>query len=308
MSAVRKLSEPAWLALAEALCTYHWYKAEFETMVRAHFVEAPDALAAVSFAETKRVATGQLIMALRLNERKYQAVVIDALIALSDVDPDFPHLARLENGPRRAAEAKAAYDSVRSVVDEYSELAAQRESARREAEETRAREDAWRLHNSRLNELKSQFLEMHGSSAEPQARGYAFEKFLNALFELWDLYPRAAYSLEHEQIDGAFTFRTDDYILEARWQADPLQPKDLNDFRAKVDGKARNTLGLCMSISGFTDGAIAQHSRSQTPLVLMDGTDLMPILEGRIALAEVLERKRRHAAETGNPMYRASGP
>ena len=123
-------------------------------------------------------------------------------------------------------------------------------------------------------------------------------------FELWDLNPRAAYSIEHEQVDGAFTFRTDDYILEARWRADPLQPKDLNDFRAKVDGKARNTLGLCMSISGFTEGATAQHSRSQTPLVLMDGTDLMPILEGRIELTEVLERKRRHAAETGNPMYR----
>ena len=61
-----------------------------------------------------------------------------------------------------------------------------------------------------------------------------------------------------------------------------------------------------MSISGFTEGAITQHSRNQTPLVLMDGTDLMPILEGRIKLTEVLERKRRHAAETGNPMYRAS--
>lgn len=305
MSAVRKLSEPAWLALAEALRTYHWYKADFETMVRAHFAQAPDALAAVSFGETKRIATGQLIRALRLNERKYQAVVIDALVALNDVNPEFPHLSRLEDGAAHVAEAKTAYDAVRSVVDEYSELAALRESARREAEEARASEEARRLHNSRLAELRSQFLEMHESSAEPQARGYAFERFLNALFELWDLHPRAAYSLKHEQIDGAFTFRTDDYILEARWQADPLQPKDLDDFRAKVDRKARNTLGLCMSISGFTKGAIALHSHSQTPLVLMDGPDLMPIVEGRIALTEVLERKRRHAAETGNPMYRA---
>lgn len=305
MSAVRRLSEPAWEALAEALSTYHWFKADFETLVRAHFAEAPDALAAVNFGETKRVATGQLIRVLRLNERKYQAAVIDALVALSKVDPEFPRLARLEDGADRVAEAKAAYDSVRSVVDEHSELAAQRESARRAAEEARAGEEARRLHNNRLDELRSQFLEMHASSGDPQARGYAFEGFLNAFFELWDLYPRAAYSLEHEQIDGAFTFRTDDYILEARWQADPLQPKDLNDFRAKVDGKARNTLGLCISISSFTDGAIVQHSRSQTPLVLMDGTDLMPILEGHIELTEVLERKRRHAAETGNPMYRA---
>ena len=73
----------------------------------------------------------------------------------------------------------------------------------------------------------------------------------------------------------------------------------------KVNSKARNTLGLYVSISGFTAGAIAKHSHGQTPLILMDGADLVPILEGHIELTEVLERKRRHAAETGNPMYRA---
>ncbi|MCY4371815.1 MAG: restriction endonuclease [bacterium] len=305
MSAFRILSEPAWQALAEALRTYYWFKSDFQTLVLARFAEAPDALAAVNFDGTKRTATGELVRALRLKEHKYQPVVIDALMALGDVDPEFPHLARLDDGPTRVAEAEAAYDAVRTVIDQYSELAASREAARHEAEETIARESARRLHNSRLNQLHSQFLEMHQSSDEPQKRGIAFERLLNALFELWDLNPRAAYSIEHEQVDGAFTFRTDDYILEARWRAEPLQPKDLNDFRVKVDGKARNTLGLYVSISGFTDGAIAKHSHGQTPLILIDGTDLMPILEGRIELSEVLERKRRHAAETGSPMYRA---
>ena len=305
MSAFRKLSEPAWQALAEALRTYYWFKSDFQTLVRARFAEAPDALVAVNFDGTKRIATGELVRALRLKEQKYQPVVIDALVALGEVDPEFPHLARLDDGPTRVAEAEAAYDAVRTVIDQYSELAASREAVRREVEETIARESARRLHNSRLNQLHGQFLEMHQSSDEPQKRGIAFERFLNALFELWDLNPRAAYSIEHEQVDGAFTFRTDDYILEARWWAEQLQPKDLNDFRVKVDGKARNTLGLYVSISGFTEGAIAKHSHGQTPLILIDGTDLMPILEGRIELSEVLERKRRHAAETGSPMYRA---
>ena len=305
MSAFQKLSEPAWQALAEALRTYHWFKSDFQTLVRANFADAPDVLAAVNFVDTKRTATGQLVTALRLKERKYQPVVIDALVALSGFDPAFPHLARLDDGPSLVAEAKAAHDAVRAVIAQHSELASSRESARREAEETREKESARRLHDSRLDQLRLQFLEMHRSSDEPQARGRAFEGFLNALFELWDLNPRAAYSIEHEQIDGAFTFRTDDYILEARWRAELLQPKELNDFRVKIDGKARNTLGLYMSISGFTEGAIVKHSHGQTPLILMDGADLMPILEGRIELTEVLERKRRHAAETGSPMYRA---
>lgn len=94
-------------------------------------------------------------------------------------------------------------------------------------------------------------------------------------------------------------------MLEARWWAKPLGPKELNDFKGKVDGKARNTLGLMVAVNGFTEGAILKHSQSQTPLVLMDGQDLMPVLEGRVGLDEVLHRKRRHAAETGSPMYRA---
>lgn len=305
MSAYKKLSEPAWQALENAIRTYYWFKREFETFVRANFAEAPDALAAVNFGETKRVATSQLINALRLNERKYQTVVLDALVALGGFDPEFPHLARLDEGPERVAEAKAAYDAVQKVIAQYSELAASIESVRREAEGRQARESGRRLHDSRLGQLRQQFLEMHSSNGTPQERGIAFERFLNLLFELWDLEPRAAYSIEHEQIDGAFTFRTDDYLLEARWRAELLQPKDLNDFKVKVDGKARNTLGLYVSVSGFTEGAIKLHSHGQTPLILMDGTDLVPILEGRIELVEVLERKRRHAAETGCPMYRA---
>ena len=306
MSTFKRLSEPAWQALAEALRTYYWYKPEFQTLVRTYFSEAPSALAAVNFEATKRVATGELIAALRINERKYQSLVIDALVALGEFDPGFDHLARLDDGPTRIAEAKAAYVAVRNVTETYSELVESREAIRQEAAKEAAGVSARRLHDERLSELKDEFLELHNSSDKPQERGIAFESLLNRLFELWDLYPRGAYSLRHQQIDGAFTFRTDDYILEARWKKNPLQPKDLNDFKAKVNRKARNTLGLCISVLGFTDGAIEEHSHDQTPLILMDGTDLMPILEGRITLAEVLERKRRHAAETGNPMFRVS--
>ena len=307
MSPSKKLSEQAWLALAGALTTYHWYKREFETLVRGLFNEAPKVLAAVNFGETKRIATDQLVRALRRHEHRYQHVVIDALAALGGFDPEFSHLAHLNDGHIRIADAKAAHRAVRSVI-EHSELAASREAVQREAAETAARESNRRLHESRLNDLHEQFVRMQQSSDNPQSRGKWFEAFLNMLFELWDLNPRASYSIKHEQIDGAFTFRTDDYILEARWWADLLEPKHLNDFKVKVDGKARNTLGLCVSISGFTDGAIEKHSGARTPLILMDGPDLMPILEGYIDLTEVLELKRRHAAETGNPMYRVWGP
>ena len=38
----------------------------------------------------------------------------------------------------------------------------------------------------------------------------------------------------------------------------------------------------------------------------MDGSDLMVVLEGALRMDEVLLRKRRHAAETGDPYFRAA--
>ena len=304
-SPAKKLAPPAWDALSEALATYEWYKAPFETLVRRLFSDAPAALGGLNFAETKRRVVNALVDALRRRESEYQHLVIDALIELSQYDERFPSLARLDDGAEKVAAAQAARQRVIEVTEQYSELAQQRERLRSELAQRAASGDARRTHDALLQDLKNRFMDMFAST-DPQRRGRDFESFLNELFALWDLSPRGAYDLEHEQIDGAFTFRTYDYLLEARWWKEPLQPKELNDFRVKIDGKARNTLGLCVAVAGFTDGAIEKHSEGQSPLILMDGTDLMPILEGRIGLDEVLERKRRHASETGIPMFRVA--
>ena len=301
----QKLAPPAWDALTEALATFEWFKGPFESLIRRLFADAPDVLVRVNFTEPKRKVAADLGEALRARESQYQSLVIDALVELSQFDPSFPRLARLEDGAAKVLAAQAGLRQVHAMTDRYSQLAVDRERVRAEFDAQAERRGVQRSHEAALQDLHARFLTMHTSN-DVQRRGREFEVFLNDLFELWDLAPRAAYDLDHEQVDGAFTFRTDDYLLEARWWSERLQPKELNDFRAKVDGKARNTLGLCVAVSGFTAGAVAKHSQSQSPLILMDGTDLMPVLEGRIGLDEVLERKRRHAAETGNVLYRAT--
>jgi hypothetical protein len=226
------------------------------------------------------------------------------LVRLGGFDERFPWLARLEDGKQKVAAASAALANLRVVIADYSEAVAAREQIRAEADRIRAIEQQRKERDVHLAQLRDRFMEMYAMTNH-QARGKKFERFMNDLFKLYDLDPRAAYDLEHEQIDGAFTFRTDDYILEARWWKDPLEPKHLNDFKVKVESKAKNVLGLLVAVNGFTAGAIERHSTA-TPLMLLDGLDLMAILEGRIPLDELLLRKRRHAAETGSPMLRAS--
>ncbi|GAA0194418.1 hypothetical protein GCM10009122_57890 [Fulvivirga kasyanovii] len=137
-------------------------------------------------------------------------------------------------------------------------------------------------------------------STNAQQRGFDLEKLLNDLFALFDLDPKASFKIIGEQIDGAFTFRDDDFLLEAKWQKDPLNAGDLYKFAGKVNGKRKNTLGLCISIDGFSSESTQTTSSDLRSLILMDGMDLDAVLTDRIKLDELLYRKRRHASETGN--------
>lgn len=131
-SRTRKLAPPAWDALAEALATFEWFKNRFESLVRRLFADAPAVLARLNFTDPKRRVADELIGALRLRESDYQDVVVDALIELAQFDPNFPHLARLDDGSDKVVAAQTALRQVISITARYSDLASAREQLRSE--------------------------------------------------------------------------------------------------------------------------------------------------------------------------------
>lgn len=138
------------------------------------------------------------------------------------------------------------------------------------------------------------------SEDNPQKRGFRLETVLKELFQLFDLDPKASFRITGEQIDGAFSFEGTDYLLETKWQQEPVVAKDLDSLVGKLSRKLDNTLGLFLSINGYSEDAVKTHSSGRRLIILMDGSDLMAVLEGRIDLVQLLLRKRRKAAETGN--------
>jgi hypothetical protein len=105
--------------------------------------------------------------------------------------------------------------------------------------------------------------------------------------------------LQGEQIDGAFTHATDNYIVEARWWKKPVERADLAVFETKVRAKGKNALGLFVSMNGFTSGALNAY-RTSTPFIVMEGGHLLAVIEQRIGLDELLDRMKRHMDETGD--------
>jgi len=151
------------------------------------------------------------------------------------------------------------------------------------------------------NKLHDALMKLHG--LEPQARGYAFEKFLKTLFDENGMAGRASFRLVGEQIDGSFETHGETYLLEAKWTGQQIGAADLRSFNAKVEDKAAWSRGLFVSDSGFSEEGLTAFGRGKR-VICMDGLDISEMLRHRILLADVLSRKVRRAAETGRPFVR----
>lgn len=154
---------------------------------------------------------------------------------------------------------------------------------------------------AKLAQLKAELIGL--TDLAPQARGYAFEKFLKQLFDVYGLAAQDPFRLRGEQIDGSFQFANEIYLIEAKWQSQPIGVAELHTFHGKIEQKAAWTRGLFVSNSGFTDDGLVAFGRGKR-VICMDGFDLYETLHREIPLNHVLERKVRKAAETGSPFVR----
>jgi len=150
-----------------------------------------------------------------------------------------------------------------------------------------------------VNDLNQKFQELTAMD-NSQNRGFAFERFLNELFECFNLEPRSSFKLIGEQIDGSFICEGNTYLVEAKWQESLIGNSELLTFFGKVDAKTKWARGLFISLSGYSkDGLVAFSRGRSTNMIGMDGQDLHFILQGEISLPEVIRLKTRKAAEEG---------
>jgi len=141
------------------------------------------------------------------------------------------------------------------------------------------------------------------SSLQPVPRGFAFEKFLEALFHAFSLTPRGSFRNVGEQIDGSFLLHHETYLMEARWRNELADASDLRAFSEKVSDKFKLGRGLFISNSGFSEDGLRAFGQGKA-VVCMDGLDLFDLLSREISLAEVVAAKVRRLAESGKPFTR----
>jgi len=301
---VQKISPQAIMALKDALANIYWRKKEIRQFIELT-MENPYIVSTIDWQENpKYESVSQLIDRMAARPDIYKNDLLKLLQETSNFN-DFSHLKYWDAKGDLTKRAKESVTKLRAQTKGYFDAIEELNKAAERRIENLEKVKQTISFSEKLETLKKQFFEI-ALSDNAQQRGFKLEKLLNELFHLFDLQPKASFKITGEQIDGSFTFDNDDYILEAKWQKALVNAGDLYKFGGQISGKLKNTLGLFISLDGYSPDCIETGSSIVKSMILMDGQDLMLVLDGRIRLNEMIFIKRRHASDTGEIYHRIS--
>jgi predicted GIY-YIG superfamily endonuclease len=217
----------------------------------------------------------------------------------------FPDLEGWEDTTEKLDAATRSVAALKSYLHEQKESLAseqQRQNARRKLRESQAKA---RASQQSIKSLSDKLGELSGDLGTPQA-GHDFEEWFYTLMQFSEITARRPYVVDGRQIDGSITIGDTTYLVECKFTAEQSGAPDIDIFRAKVESKADNTMGIFVSISGFSSVAMKAASGKKTPLLLLDHTHIYSVLGGVSSFRDVVERVRRHCSQTGQAYLPAS--
>lgn len=292
MTIIKKISPQAILALKEALSVITWKKDDLKDFIK-YSIDNSAIIGTINWDGTKRESVKELVERMTNRPELYQTDLMNLLLAVTDLT-DFPQLEFWDEDGTKKLKAKKAVDNLRRHTKGYIQITKEQDEAKKRRKKSESKIAKNKTLESELNKLKAIFNKL-ATNNNFQQRGFEFEKFLNQLFQLYELDPKASFKNHGEQIDGAFTYDGTDYLLEAKWKQQ-VNRTDLATFTFKVENKLKIAMGLLITVDGLTPEAISPDFKS---IIIMDGLDLISILDGRVSLTDLLYKKRRKATETG---------
>ena len=146
---------------------------------------------------------------------------------------------------------------------------------------------------------------MH-SEPDHKKRGYLFEKFITRMFRSYRIKTEGSFTRNEgaEQIDGAFKMGEVHFLVECKWQAQPSEPKDTNDFLAKIIRSGALTMGLFISLNGWTKNVVETLKQNPNKVIILANDDCIKgVLGNKIDLIEFLSAKKEHLSLRAEPFY-----
>lgn len=286
----------------EALLKSFWRKEALRKFLRSSHV-SEGFVASWEREESKRDFLDRMFQKLQSSD-KGKAVIFEMARYLSE-QTTFPDLRNWEDS------AQKIDDATKAVVELKGYLKVQDESIRNEKEREQAKakayEDRQRIQRSLTDRSKlQQRLDSLHSLVGTQQGGYDFQTWFYDLLDFCEIQNRRPYVSSGRQIDGSLTIDGTTYLVELKFTKGQAGATDIDSLRSKVDDKADNTMGIMVSISGYSSVAFSQASGRKTTLLLLDASHIYMFLSGALSFRDIISRVRRHASQTGEAYLETS--
>lgn len=279
----------------EAALKSFWRKESLRKFLRqAHVAESH--LATWSSEESKREFLDRTFAALQRTD-KGKAVIGEMATFLAE-QSTFPDLRNWEDSAVKIQDASKAVAELKALIARQTEEV----RSEREREEAKARVREEREIAQRQRASISQLMQRLDDLAPQMGTapgGYAFQDWFYDFLVFSEVEHRRPYNTGGRQIDGSITVDGTTYLVELKFTAAQAGGPDIDIFRGKVESKADNTMGLFLSMAGYSSVAIKEASGKKSTLLLLDASHMYLILTGGMQCLEVIRRIRRHASQTG---------
>lgn len=213
----------------------------------------------------------------------------------------FPDLEGWENSDVKKQEASKAVRLLRTALERLNEQVASKRERQEAQERLRALQEESARSRRSLGELDERLKQLAAGLGTSQA-GYDFQAWFYDLMDFYEISCRRPYTANGRQIDGAITVAGTTYLVELKFTSEQAGAGDVDSLYKKVREKADNTMGVLVSISGFSGVAVSGASGPGTPLLLLDHRHVYLALTGTVTFSEIIERVRRHASQTGEAL------
>lgn len=279
----------------EAALKSYWRKNALRKFLRASHV-ADSFLATWAEDESKREFLDRLFHKLQKSD-KGKAVIFQMARSLSELTT-FPDLRNWEDSDRKIQDAHKAVQELKQYLKKQDDEI-KNEKERKEAQE-RAREQRARVQRSLTDKAELQIrLDSLHEKVGSQEGGYAFQDWFYDFLDFSEITNRRPYNSGGRQIDGSLTHEGTTYLVELKFTGNQSDATDIDSLKSKVEDKADNTMGIMVSISGYSSVAISGASGRRSTLILLDAQHIYMCLSGVLSFGDIISRVRRHASQTG---------
>lgn len=279
----------------EAALLSFWRTAALRTFLRECHVSEGH-LSSWASDETKRVFLTRTFAALQRTERG-KVVLGKMAVALAE-QSSFPDLRNWEDSESKISAARQAVGELKScIAKQLEKIANEREI---EAVKEKARTEKAAIQRSRLTlEKLSSRLNDLSLKMGTAPGGYEFQEWFYDLLSFFEIENRRPYVTSGRQIDGSITLDGTTYLVELKFTSSQAGAPDIDVFRSKVESKADNTMGIFVSMAGYSTTAIQEASGRKTTMMLLDAAHIYLALTSGMSFSDIIRRVRRHASQTG---------